>query len=64
MSFRVFIFRVRTSLEMARTNGVKVEFFPVSLKSIAPIIPKNDEEKLHSVEDLTKMGYEGLILEP
>ena len=40
------------------------EFFPVSLKSIIPIIPVKDEEKLHLVEDVTKMGCEGLILEP
>ena len=64
MSFPVFIFQVRTSLEMVGTRAVKVEFFPVSLKSVAPIIPKNDEDKLHLVEDLTKMGCEGLILEP
>ena len=49
---------------MAGTSAVKIEFFHVSLKSIALVIPVKDKEKLHLVEDLTKMGYKGLILEP
>ena len=49
---------------MVGTSAVKTEFFPVSLKSVAPVIPMKDEEKLHLVEDLTKMGCKGLILEP
>ena len=28
------------------------------------MIPVKDEEKLYLVEDLRKMGYEGLLLEP
>ena len=43
---------------------VKIEFLLDSLKSIALAIPIKDEEKLHLMEDLTKMGCEGLILEP
>ena len=49
---------------MAGTSAVKTEFLPVSLKSVAPVILIKDEEKLHVVEDLTKTGCEGLILEP
>ena len=63
MSFPVFIFRVRTSLEMAGTSTVKGEFFPVSLKSVAPVIPKNDKEKLHLVEDLMKINFGTLNVE-
>ena len=44
---------------MAGTSAVKTEFLPVSLKSVVPVIPVKHEEKLHLVEDLTKMGYEG-----
>ena len=43
---------------------VKTKFLPVNLKSVAPVIPIKSEEKLHLVEDLTKMGYKRLILEP
>ena len=49
---------------MAGTSAGKVEYFPVSLKSITPAIPVKDEDKLHLIEDLTKMGCEGLILAP
>ena len=49
---------------MAGTSAVKTEFLPISLKSVAPVISIKDEEKLHLVEDLMKMGCEGLILEP
>ena len=49
---------------MAKAVQVKVEFYPVSLKSVAPAIPKNDAEKDMLIEDLTTMGCEGLLLEP
>ena len=49
---------------MAGTSTVKTEYHLVSLKSITPIIPRKDEEKLQLVEDLAKMGCEGLLLEP
>ena len=49
---------------MAKVVHVKVELYLVSLKSVAPVIPKNDEEKEMLIEDLTKMGCEGLLLEP
>ena len=49
---------------MAKTGHVKVELHLMSLKSIIPIIPGKEEEKLQLVEDLTKMGYERLLVEP
>ena len=48
---------------MAKAGHIKVELYPVSLKSVAPVIRGNDEEKKMLVEDLTKMGCEGLLLE-
>lgn len=48
---------------MAGTNAAKMEFFPVSLKSINPAVPKSLKEKEQLVEDLEKMGCGGLILE-
>ena len=49
---------------MAGTSAVKTEYLSVSLKSVIPIIPGKDEEKLQLVEDLAKMGCEELLLEP
>ena len=49
---------------MAKAGCVKVELYPMSLKSVALAMPKNNEEKKMLVEDLTKMGCEGLLLEP
>ena len=49
---------------MAKAMQVKVELYLVSLKSVAPTIPKNDVEKDMLIEDLTTMGCEGLLLEP
>ena len=49
---------------MAGTSTVKLEFLSISLKSVIPILPRKDEEKLQLVEDLTKMECKRLILEP
>ena len=49
---------------MDRTRAIKVEVLSVSLKSVVPIVPKNKEEKWQLVEDLTRMGCEGLLVEP
>ena len=57
-------FIIRGEMSKAGTSAVKVEFIPVSLKSVFPVILRKDEEKLHLVDDLTKMECEGLILEP
>ena len=49
---------------MAGTSTIKMKYHPVGLKSITPVIPRKDEEKLQLVEDLAKMGCEWLLLEP
>ena len=49
---------------MAKTSTIKVEVPSVSLRSVVPIAPKNVEEKRQLVEDLTWMGYKGLLVEP
>ena len=49
---------------MAKAVQVKVEFYLVSLKSVAPAISKNNAKKDMLIEDLTTMGCEGLLLEP
>ena len=49
---------------MGRTGAVKVEVPSMSLKSVVPMVPKNEEEKWQLVEDLTWMGYKGLLVEP
>ena len=49
---------------MTKAGQVKVELRPMSLKSITPPIPRLEKEKEMLVEDLTKMGYKGLLLEP
>ena len=49
---------------MAKAVQVKVELYSVSLKSVAPAIPKNDAEKDMMIEDLTIVGCDGLLLEP
>ena len=49
---------------MGRIGIVKVGISCVSLKSIVPIVPKNEEEKQQLVEDLTWMECEGLLVQP
>ena len=49
---------------MAGTSAVKTELVPVSLKSVYPVIPRDDDEKVQLIEDLGKMGCEGLLVEP
>ena len=49
---------------MAKAGRFKVELYPISLKSVALAISKNNKEKKMLVEDLTKMGCKGLLLEP
>ena len=49
---------------MVKVGTVKVELPSVSLKSITPLVPRNVEEKEQLVEDLTRMGCEGLLAEP
>ena len=49
---------------MMKAGCVKVELYPMSLKSVVPAIPGNDKEKKMLVEDLTKISCKGLLLEP
>ena len=49
---------------MGRTRIVKVENPSVSLKSVVPIMPKDEKEKRQLAEDLIQMGCEGLIIQP
>ena len=49
---------------MGKARTVKVEVHPMSLKSVIPIVPKDKKEKELLVEDLTRMGCEGLLMEP
>ena len=49
---------------MAKFSAIKVELPSVSLKSVIPVVPRNTEKKEQLVEDLTRMGYEGLLVEP
>ena len=43
---------------------MKVEVHPVSLKSVITVVPQDKKEKEMLVEDLIRMGCEGLLLEP
>ena len=49
---------------MGKAGTVKVEMHLISLKSVAPVVLKNEKEKELVVEDLTRMGCEGLLLQP
>ena len=49
---------------MAGSSLIKAEARPVSLRSVPAIVPTKDEEKQQMANDLTKMGYEGLLAEP
>ena len=49
---------------MGKVGIVKVENLSVSLKSIVPVVPKDEKEKQQLEEDLTRMGCEGLLMEP
>jgi hypothetical protein len=40
------------------------EQVPIPLKNVAPAVPKNDSELKELVEDLARMGCEGLLGKP
>ena len=46
---------------MWKTEAIKAEMHPVSLRSICPVVPKDEEEKRLLVEDLAWIQYEGLF---
>ena len=43
---------------------VKLKVPSVSLQTVAPSIPQDKKEKEQLLQDLTRMGYEGLLKEP
>ena len=49
---------------MRKTGAIKVEMHLVSLRSICPSVPKDEEEKWLLVEDLARIGCEGLLIQP
>ena len=49
---------------MGEIGVVKVEVHPMSLRSIVPVVPKDEGEKRQLVEDLTRIGCEGLLVQP
>ena len=49
---------------MGKARTVKIEVHLVSLKSVTPVVSKDEKEKELLVEDLTMMGCEGLLVEP
>ena len=48
---------------MEKAGTVKVEVHPVSLKYVTPVVSKDKKEKELLVEDFTRMGCEGLLVE-
>ena len=49
---------------MGKTEAAKLEMDHVSLRSICPIVPKDKEEKCLLIEDLARIGCEGLLAQP
>ena len=49
---------------MEKTEVVKVEMHHISLRSVCPSVPKDEEEKRLLVEDLTRIECEGLLAQP
>ena len=46
---------------MGKTETVKVEMPRISLRSVGHAVPKDEGEKLQLVEDLSRIGCEGLL---
>ena len=46
---------------MGNIEAIKVEMHHVSLRSVCPSVIKDEEEKRLLEEDLTQIGYEGLL---
>ena len=49
---------------MGKIETVKVEMHPVSLRSVVPAVLKDEGKKQQLVEDLTRIGCEGLLALP
>jgi hypothetical protein len=42
----------------------EMEQVPIPVKNVSPVVPKNDSELKELLEDLTRMGCEGLLGKP
>ena len=51
-------------MSKAGTHAVKMEITTIGLQTVAPSIPRDLAEKDQLKEDLKRMGYEGLIVQP
>ena len=51
-------------LAIGKAETVKVEMHPVSLRSICPVVSKDEEEKRLLVEDLAWIGCKDLLAQP
>ena len=51
---------------MGKTESRKIggELHPVSLRLVILVVPKDEAEKMMLVEDLTRIGCEGLLTHP
>ena len=49
---------------MEKTETVKAKMLMVSLRFVVPAMPKDENEKLQLVEDLIRIGCEGLLAQP
>ena len=45
-------------------EGDEREHVPISLKNVSPAIPKRESELKELIEDLSRMGCEGLLAKP
>ena len=48
---------------MEKTGVVKVEVPSVSLRSVVPVVPIDEGKKRQLVEDLIRMGCEGVLVQ-
>ena len=49
---------------MGKIETMKAEMPIVSLRSIVPAMTKDENEKLQFMEDLSWIGFEGLLAQP
>ena len=49
---------------MEKVEAIKAEMLMVSLRSIVPVVSKNEGKKMQLIEDLTWIGCEGLLTQP
>ena len=49
---------------MEKTKAVKAKMPMVSLRSVVPVVPKDESKKLQLVEDQTRIRCKGLLAQP